>query len=1112
MLEGGPPTDIWSTGAFSFESPLKDLIDSGDYSLEQLLGEDELLQELRGMHPQLVDFFGKEAAVQTLVEHVIMLTEKPVDDAKEQGEDEGSDVAKQKEHEAVSTKELVTIRYPYMACEVICCEITSIVDALVDGHVTDVVTARPVDPMDLDHVNITPDPRPQPILDLLFSVLYTTPSGQLDDYRAGYLDKVLSVLCRKRPQAMTVYVNETSGGLKLMKAMLDHLYSHSVLQIVQRLLLPHPSSFRLNTDPEEGDELDMQEDLFRCNWSESPEVIDCLLSSLLKNVHTEVDEQLRLYEAQNASEVLITVIQNSPLTSITMLTLTSDKTMERIAIRSSQLEEGEGFVPHDSALTCVMNVLESIVLQLGGYGSVGTAMEDDDAHPSMATADSLVKHLPLVLQNLGDLLKHPSTNNWKSPMQFSRESDQKILGTSRLKIVRLIETLVLLGNADIDKILCDSKCLETCLDLFWDFEWCSMLHQSVANLLVHIFEGANARASLQEFFLVKCNFLSRLMESFEVSDVEIEDYEDILRREAQEFVEQAMHKNEVNSIDTSDDGVSIDSDAAAPGEQAPKKLPISDDDVDVALEQQDEVTYPGEIDVIEEAAQADQIDSKQIFLEPVNSMPETHVVESLVDAPFMMSESSSTDAPTHIPSLRKGYMGHVIIICQALVHACTASGEQILVEKGPETFETSQSSENTNGENTTGESYHKGECDKMLPPIVVTRSSDDDDESYGDSEAPPSSPLVIAHLIHNHPLRERWHEFVTTTLASETAIQSTPLGGFNATSMHVDPLHSHRPGLHDISDYNDDDDDDDDDDDENIPGRGLTSGGDVIDMDDNDIEIAASMMEALNMPSRNTADQGEDSAVFKHGFQHSNEYMFDDPLGGNQQFANFVENDDNSDKEEDRTASFGFRRTSFSGADDPPVMDLFAGNFVGENGGFHQPTSHPAGFGDFANFDDAFAASGSTTSDLFSAFLPMNDLPPATTDPELGEDIFGSPEKAKEMIDDIFGSAPHLLLLDELSDGMPRSRAQENDEDPGAAKPEKHVSIKMVMPGGGKVNPPENDSSSEEGEPVICHEPVIQVDEDSSSSEEEGEVILKNVSALVVDEGNETLTGQTSVN
>ena len=41
--------DIWMNGAFTFDSPLKDLLDSEEYTLEQLLAEDELLQEMRGL-------------------------------------------------------------------------------------------------------------------------------------------------------------------------------------------------------------------------------------------------------------------------------------------------------------------------------------------------------------------------------------------------------------------------------------------------------------------------------------------------------------------------------------------------------------------------------------------------------------------------------------------------------------------------------------------------------------------------------------------------------------------------------------------------------------------------------------------------------------------------------------------------------------------------------------------------------------------------------------------------------------------------------------------------------------------------------------------------------
>jgi hypothetical protein len=93
---------------------------------------------------------------------------------------------------------------------------------------------------------------------------------------------------------MSVYLNETCGGLKLMKAMLEHLYSHSILQIVQRLLLPNPASFR-TTDTEEWEDDEAPENMFRCKWSESPEAIACLLDALLKTRATDGDAELRLY-------------------------------------------------------------------------------------------------------------------------------------------------------------------------------------------------------------------------------------------------------------------------------------------------------------------------------------------------------------------------------------------------------------------------------------------------------------------------------------------------------------------------------------------------------------------------------------------------------------------------------------------------------------------------------------------------------------------------------------------------------------------------------------------------------------------------------------------------
>jgi len=64
--------DIWSTEAFSYytsyQSPLKTLLDSNSYTLQQLLAQDELLQELRGCEVKLIEYFSKEEVVAELVQ------------------------------------------------------------------------------------------------------------------------------------------------------------------------------------------------------------------------------------------------------------------------------------------------------------------------------------------------------------------------------------------------------------------------------------------------------------------------------------------------------------------------------------------------------------------------------------------------------------------------------------------------------------------------------------------------------------------------------------------------------------------------------------------------------------------------------------------------------------------------------------------------------------------------------------------------------------------------------------------------------------------------------------------------------------------------------------
>eukprot|EP00536_Pseudo-nitzschia_multiseries_P001988 jgi/Psemu1/235234/estExt_Genewise1.C_260144 len=1088
--EGVMNGDIWSNGAFNFESPLKDLLDSGNYTLEQILAEDELLQELRGLNPQLIDFFSTEETVAGLLQYIILAPKKkanananantkPVENGNAsasvdpnaaeseastattsnnnnnnntsnnepgkwlQGEDiqgEDANQTRQQQKTQQQQEDDVYVRFPYMACEVICCELKGVINIIVDGFVPLTDTSYNDDEgegegeqkvnkesksssMPTASTLLSDDAKGRSMLDLFFSILYESEYGEIDDYRAGYFEKVLSVLLRTRPSDIAEYLNDGGGkgNTTLMSAMFKHLYSHSLMQIAQRLLLPQPplppkpednndeSKDDVNecedlfNDPLEGTDTDTFEQ-FRCNWSESESalriIVGCLTdddSSDKNNSQTSTssttelieedenddqeDRKLNLY--RNSSEVLITIIQNSPLTSRTMCILTTDPVLETLIHAATHIEEGSEFSRHDSRQTCAMGVIESLVLQLGGYGSVGTILhnEDQDAlenaleeiligddkatteettgegetpsatsdhhqplsstktNEKFATPATLVRHLPSFLLSLNNLLLYPGAENWVSPMQFSRTKPQQILGSSRLRIVRLLESLVLLGNQNIDSILCESSCLETCLDLFWKFQWCSMLHQSVANLLVHVFEGQNARSELQSYFIVRCNLLGRLMYSF--WDEQAEGGTSSFATESNtELSESVMGQKDSDSENSptvssvlSEKGNSVTDDV----------LPVSDDDVDAAMEQeQDAVSFPG--------------------LEPSLSNDEVQTRDS----------STGDQNDVKEPSLRLGYMGHVIIICQALVQAYTEGND---------------AAEDT--DDVSEEMVVKR--DQISATNEMDESDTEDCTSAGDES--PSESLMLTRLVKKHPLGKIWQDFVLTKLAAETNLQTTPLGGFQSSTLGTDPLHMHRPGLEeDDGGY-----DDDDGEAPALPHR------DHIDMDDNDLEVAANMMAGFNLGqgAGNNGDNLAQSNVLRSG------YIFDDPLGSGR-FADFEDDDDDDDDHDDGDSSSdeepeisdNTRTSAEDGASsehEAPVLDLFAGNFDA----FAEAESVDPPFSDFANFDDAAFADTQNVDDG-----------PEKEEKNNFDSIFGD-VKSRDILLDEFDESPRNGLFDE---------------------------------------------------------------------------------------------------
>ncbi|PWN52971.1 SAPS-domain-containing protein [Violaceomyces palustris] len=103
---------FWRFG-FSHTSTLDTLLEKPNVTLEEVLDEDDLLQECKSQNPKLVEYLSQPRVLKRLLEHVVGTAQV--------GGTGGKD-----------WEEKVKFKYPYMASEVLSCEIWAIVEGILN--------------------------------------------------------------------------------------------------------------------------------------------------------------------------------------------------------------------------------------------------------------------------------------------------------------------------------------------------------------------------------------------------------------------------------------------------------------------------------------------------------------------------------------------------------------------------------------------------------------------------------------------------------------------------------------------------------------------------------------------------------------------------------------------------------------------------------------------------------------------------------------------------------------------------------------------------------------------------------------------------------------------
>ncbi|XP_058099365.1 uncharacterized protein LOC131243790 isoform X2 [Magnolia sinica] len=208
---------FWRMAGLSTASPVDSILDKDNYTLEELLDEDEIIQECKALNSRLINFLRERSQVEQLVRYIV--EEAPEDAEKRR-----------------------TFKFPFIACEIFTCEVDIILKTLVEDA---------------------------ELMHLLFSFL--EPDHLHSTLLAGYFSKVVICLMMRKT---VPFMNFVQGHQEIFHQLVDLIGITSITEVLIRLIGADEHMYTNYMDAvqwlEETDVLEMIVDKF--SSSDSPEV------------------------------------------------------------------------------------------------------------------------------------------------------------------------------------------------------------------------------------------------------------------------------------------------------------------------------------------------------------------------------------------------------------------------------------------------------------------------------------------------------------------------------------------------------------------------------------------------------------------------------------------------------------------------------------------------------------------------------------------------------------------------------------------------------------------------------------------------------------------------
>lgn len=201
----------------STASPVETILDKENFTLEELLDEDDIIQECKALNGRLINFLRERAQVEQLIQYIVV--EAPEDAEKRR-----------------------TFKFPFVACEIFTCEVDIILKTLVEE---------------------------EELMNLLFSFL--EPKDSHSTLLAGYFSKVVICLLLRKTVHLMHYIK---AHQEIVARLVDLIGITSIMEVLIRLIGADEHVYTNFTESmqwiEDTNVLEMIADKF--SSSDSPEV------------------------------------------------------------------------------------------------------------------------------------------------------------------------------------------------------------------------------------------------------------------------------------------------------------------------------------------------------------------------------------------------------------------------------------------------------------------------------------------------------------------------------------------------------------------------------------------------------------------------------------------------------------------------------------------------------------------------------------------------------------------------------------------------------------------------------------------------------------------------